>query len=77
VLSQESPTGSTRRDQLADVDHKRTQALIADVLFGAAGAFAIVSATTFVVYRRDIFGGEAELSAAIAPTGQAVATLRW
>lgn len=77
VLSQEAPTGSTRRDQLADVDKKHTQAIAADILFGAAGALAVTSGLTFWVYRKDIFGGEATVSAAVLPTGQAVATVRF
>jgi hypothetical protein len=76
VLSQEAPTGSTRREQLADVDHKDTQASIANVLFAGAGALAITSGVTFIAFRRDIFGGEASVSAAASPRGMQLA-LRW
>jgi hypothetical protein len=57
VLSQQHPSGNSRKDILADVDSKRTQALTANVLFGAAGALALTSAAVFTLCRRDIFGG--------------------
>jgi hypothetical protein len=77
VLSQEAPTGSSRGDVLADVDHKHNQALTANILFGAAGALAIASGTIFYVYRHDIFGGTVTTGVAAGPGGQFVATLRW
>jgi hypothetical protein len=69
VLSQERPTGTDRRDVLADVDHKHTQAVAANVLFGVAGALAITSGLTLYRYRRDIFGGRGEAQVALVPTG--------
>ena len=67
VLSQESPSGSTRVDVLDDVDRKQNQALVANVLFGAAGACVLASAAIFVLYRRDIFGGATEPRVARRP----------
>jgi TolB-like protein len=57
VLSQESPSGSTRREVLQNVDDRAHQALVANVLMGAAGALALTSAAVFVRHRGDIFGG--------------------
>ena len=75
VLSQETPTGNTRKDILADVDHKHTEATAANICFAGAGALALTSGLTFWFYRQDIFGGEATV--AITPTGFAVAQIRW
>jgi hypothetical protein len=77
VLSQEAPTGATRRDQLADLDHKQTQATLANALFGAAGALAVTSGVTFFLYRSDIFGGTVTVAAGVTPTGRAIAGLRF
>lgn len=77
VLSQESPNGTNRRDILSDVDHKSTQATVANVLFGTAGAMALTSGVLFFAYRRDIFGGGSEIAATVSPTGQMLARLSW
>jgi TolB-like protein len=67
VLSHESPSGNSRVQVLDDVSRKQSQALVANVLFGAAGLGALSSAAIFVLYRRDIFGGTAEPRVARRP----------
>jgi NAD-dependent dihydropyrimidine dehydrogenase PreA subunit len=59
VLSQESPSGTSRALLLQDVDRKAGQARTATILFGVAGGLAATSAVMLVVFRKDIFGRRA------------------
>jgi hypothetical protein len=56
VLSQLSPTGTTRADVQKDIDQKHGFAVGANVAFITGGALLIVSLVHFIVYRSDIFG---------------------
>lgn len=56
VLSQLNPSGETRESAQSDLDQKDRLAKGANIAFVAAGAFALVSAITFIVYKDDIFG---------------------
>jgi hypothetical protein len=56
VLSQLQPTGATRAEAQDDYNQKRHFALAANVSFGAAALFGLVSVFYFIHYRDDIFG---------------------
>jgi hypothetical protein len=56
VLSQLSPSGSTRADIQRDIDQKHGFAVGANIAFIAGGALLVASALTFIGYRSDIFG---------------------
>jgi hypothetical protein len=56
VLSQLSPTGSTRADIQRDTDQKHRLAVGANVAFATGGVLLLVSLYHFIHYRADIFG---------------------
>ncbi len=74
VLSQESPSGSTRGAVMEDLDRKASQARTATILFGVAGALAVTSAVVLIVCRKDIFGRRTPVrEAVLAPRLRLVA----
>jgi hypothetical protein len=56
VLSQLQPNGDSRAAAMADLDQKRKFAFAANVAFGAAAVFGVVSLYYFIRYGDDVFG---------------------